>query len=83
MHSGDTVLDNPVDFALNLVKLNCSGPVQVAHHFGTRMVEQGRGGLLFVGSMSGVCGATGTACVRGVEGVRCRCGPRASWSELR
>ena len=60
VHSGDSVLDNPVDFALNLVKLNCAGPVQVSHHFGTRMVERGRGGLLFVGSMSGVCGASGT-----------------------
>ena len=60
VHSGDGVLDNPVDFALNLVKLNCVGPVQVAHHFGARMVDRGRGGLLFVGSMSGVCGASGT-----------------------
>ncbi len=60
VHSGASVLDNPVDFALNLVKLNCAGPVQVSHHFGTRMVERGRGGLLFVGSMSGVCGASGT-----------------------
>ena len=76
VHSGASVLDNPVDFALNLVKLNCAGPVQVSHHFGTRMVERGRGGLLFVGSMSGVCGASGTVAYAGVEGVRAGVGRR-------
>lgn len=60
VHAGDEFLDLPVDFALNLVRLNCVGPVQVSHHFGSTMAERGRGGILFVGSMSGVCGAART-----------------------
>jgi len=82
VHSGDTVLDNSVDFALNLVKLNCSGPVEVSHHFGTRMVEQGRGGLLFVGSMSGVCGATGTVAYAASKAF-VQVWAEGLWSELR
>jgi short-subunit dehydrogenase len=57
VHAGDEFLDRPVDFALNLVRLNCEGPVRVCHHYGARMVERGRGGILLVGSMSGVAGA--------------------------
>lgn len=60
VHSGDELLDRPVDFALYLVRLNCAGPVWASHHFGGLMAERGRGGILLVGSMSGVCGAART-----------------------
>jgi short-subunit dehydrogenase len=60
VHAGDEFLDRPVEFALNLVRLNCAGPVRASHHFGSLMVERGRGGILMVCSMSGVCGAART-----------------------
>lgn len=59
-HGVPRFLDRPVDAALELVRLNCVGPVRVAHHFGGRMVARGRGGLIFLTSMSAVCGAART-----------------------
>ena len=84
VHAGDEFLDRPVNFALDLVRLNCAGPVQVSHHFGSQMAERGRGGLLFVGSMSGVCGAARTVAYAAskafvqvwAEGLWAELGPR-------
>lgn len=60
-HGVPRFLDGPVEERLALVALNCVGPVQVAHHFGARMVERGRGGMIFLTSMAAVCGAARTA----------------------
>jgi len=60
-HGVPRFLDGPVDDRLRLVRLNCEGPVRVAHHFGGRMVERGRGGMIFLTSMSAVTGAARTA----------------------
>ncbi|MFA5885067.1 MAG: SDR family NAD(P)-dependent oxidoreductase, partial [Acidimicrobiia bacterium] len=46
--------------ALRLVRLNCVGPVEVAHHFGSRLAARGRGGMIFVTSMAAIVGAART-----------------------
>ena len=46
--------------ALRLVRLNCAGPVEVAHHFGPGLVARGRGGMIFLTSMAGIVGAART-----------------------
>lgn len=60
-HGVPEFLDGAVDDRLSLVRLNCMGPVLVAHRFGGPMVERGRGGMIFLTSMSGVCGSARTA----------------------
>lgn len=50
-------LDQPVDDALFLVSLSCRAPVALGHHFGTRLRERGRGGLIFMSSMAGLAGS--------------------------
>ncbi len=45
---------------LALVRLNCVGPVVLCHHFGGRMLERGRGGIILLSSLSAVSGAART-----------------------
>jgi short-subunit dehydrogenase len=52
--------DEPVDKALGLVRLNCAGPVLVSHHYGARMLERGRGGIILLSSMSALAGSART-----------------------
>jgi len=56
-HGIPAFLDGTAEDRLSLVRLNCVGPVRVAHHFGARLVARGRGGMVFVTSMSSVAGA--------------------------
>ncbi|HYD47159.1 MAG TPA: SDR family NAD(P)-dependent oxidoreductase [Terriglobales bacterium] len=41
---------------LKMVEVNCRGPVILAHHFGERMRERRRGGLIIVSSLAGFQG---------------------------
>lgn len=56
-HGVGLFLDKPVDHALNLVQLNCAGPIAFAHSALAAMRKRGKGGLLLVSSMSGVVGS--------------------------
>jgi short-subunit dehydrogenase len=56
MHGAGLFIDQPLDRALRLVRLNCAGPVFFAHHFGQRLRERGRGGILLMASMAGLAG---------------------------
>ena len=53
--------DEPIEKALNLVRLNCIGPVQLTHHFGGLMRERGHGGIILLSSVSSVSGSARTA----------------------
>lgn len=50
-------LDHPVEDALFLVELSCRGPVLLAHHFGRRLRERKKGGLVLMSSMACLAGS--------------------------
>ena len=45
-------LEHVLDGALALQNVNCRAPMMLAHHFGRRMVQRGRGGIINVSSAS-------------------------------
>jgi len=50
-------LDLPVEDAVFLVDLSCRGPALLAHHFGRRLRERGRGGMVLMSSMACLAGS--------------------------
>ncbi len=50
-------LDRPLEQNLKSLRLTVDGPVILAHHFGLRMRERGRGGIIILGSMSSFAGS--------------------------
>lgn len=56
-HGAGRFLDDPLAKAAGLVRLNCLGPVTVAHHALSLMRARGRGGMIVISSMSGMAGA--------------------------
>ena len=56
-HGVGLFLESPVEKALNLVRLNCIGPVVFAHRALGQMRARGRGGLILLSSMSAMAGA--------------------------
>jgi short-subunit dehydrogenase len=54
-------VEGPASRPAMIVQLNCVGPVQVCHHFGGRLLERGRGGIILMSSLGGTCGTAGTA----------------------
>jgi uncharacterized protein len=56
VHGARFFIERPVDDALQLVNLNCRGPVLLAHRFGRAMASRGRGGMIFMTSMSAASG---------------------------
>jgi short-subunit dehydrogenase len=49
-------LDAGLDYALSMMNLNCRGPILLGHHFGARLRERGRGGLVFMSSLACLAG---------------------------
>lgn len=56
-HGARHLLDQPLEHALNLVALNCRGPLLLTHRFAPAMVGRGRGGIILMTSMSAACGS--------------------------
>ena len=56
VHGAGFFLDQPLARAMNLIRLNCVGPVTVVHKLGNRMKQRGRGGIILMSSMSGLAG---------------------------
>ena len=50
-------LDQPADHAAFLVALSCRAPALLAHHFGARMRERGRGGIVLMSSLASLAGS--------------------------
>ncbi len=50
-------LDQPIEDALFLIDLSCRGPARLAHHFGRRLRERGRGGMILMSSMACLSGS--------------------------
>ncbi len=58
VHGADFFLDQSVESAIDLVNLNCHGPVLLAHHFGRLMRDRQRGGMIFLSSMAALAGGS-------------------------
>lgn len=55
------VLDSDPAALLTAIDINCRAPVVLAHELGTRMVERGRGGIIFMSSLAAEAGAAQVA----------------------
>jgi len=51
------LLDNDLDDELAMLHVNSRAPLILTHHFGRRMREQGRGGIIFVSSIVAYSGS--------------------------
>lgn len=59
-HIGSFV-DQDLDQALQMVDINCRGPVLVAHHFSRQMKARGKGGIVLMSSGAALAGGPGNA----------------------
>jgi short-subunit dehydrogenase len=75
-------LDNELDYSLKQIKLDCVGPVALAHHFGTAMRERGRGGIVLVASLACVAGSATLAVYSAVKAFQHNFA-EGLWAELR
>jgi len=50
-------LESGVENWMHQVHLSCGGPVLLAHHFGGRLCERGRGGLVLMSSLGSLSGS--------------------------
>jgi len=50
-------IEGDLDLHLLSVDVNCRTPVVLSHHFGRRLAERGRGGIVMISSMGGTQGA--------------------------
>jgi short-subunit dehydrogenase len=46
-------LDRPLDDLVKVIDVNCRAPLLMAHHFGRKMAERHRGGILLMSSLAG------------------------------
>ena len=63
-------LDKPVEHWQGIVSRNASTIVAGAHHFGAKMVQRGRGGIVLVGSTAGWAGTANMAIYCGTKGFQ-------------
>ncbi|MDT5018835.1 MAG: hypothetical protein QOD39_4995, partial [Mycobacterium sp.] len=75
-------LDDPLDFALHQIKLACIGPVTLARHFAPAMRDRGRGGIVLVGSLACLAGASLLAVYSAVKAFDVNFA-EGLWAELR
>lgn len=50
-------LDQPLDEQLRTIDVNCRAPLTLAHHFGRKMRERGRGGIVLMTSLVALQGS--------------------------
>ena len=77
-----TFLENEVDYSLKQIKLDCIGPVALAHHFGHAMRERGRGGIVLVASLACLAGSATLAMYSAVKAFQHNFA-EGLWAELR
>ncbi len=49
--------DAPIEEHLKEIDVNCRGPLALIHHFGSEMLERGRGGIVLMSSMAAFQGS--------------------------
>ncbi|HQR04410.1 MAG: SDR family NAD(P)-dependent oxidoreductase [Proteobacteria bacterium] len=57
VHGANSFLDDPLDKALGLVKLNCISPLTLIHRLGRSMRARGGGGVILMSSLSALAGS--------------------------
>ena len=77
-----TFLENELDYSLKQIKLDCIGPIALAHHFGHAMRERGRGGIVLVASLACVAGSATLAMYSAVKAFQHNFA-EGLWAELR
>jgi short-subunit dehydrogenase len=77
-----TFLENEVDYSLKQIKLDCIGPIALAHHFGTAMRERGRGGIVLIASLACLAGSATLAMYSAVKAFQHNFA-EGLWAELR
>jgi len=82
MHGADLFLDLPLAHAKNLLDLNAYGPLVFCHRLGRDMRARGRGGIVLVGSMSGLAGGAYLAAYSAAKSFQIRFA-EGLWAELK
>ena len=77
-----TFLENEVDYSLKQIKLDCIGPIALAHHFGHAMREHGHGGIVLVASLACLAGSATLAVYSAVKAFQHNFA-EGLWAELR
>jgi uncharacterized protein len=75
-------LDESFDDSLRQIKLACVGPVALARHFSPAMRDRGRGGIVLVGSLACLSGASLLAVYSAVKAFNVNFA-EGLWAELR
>jgi uncharacterized protein len=75
-------LDRSLEQNLKSLRLNVDGPVILTHHFGARMRERRRGGIILLGSMSSFAGSGNFVVYSAAKSFDVRLG-EGLWYELK
>lgn len=87
-NAGDTnnivgnLIERELKDVLASVRVTVLGQTMLAHYFGSKMAERGRGGIILVGSISGAAGTPGMATYCGSKAYS-QIFAESLWSELR
>jgi uncharacterized protein len=74
-------LELELDDVLRSVDLNVRAPLVIVHHFGRRMAERGRGGVVLMSSVAGIIGSPYSATYAGSKAFALGFGD-SLWAEL-
>jgi short-subunit dehydrogenase len=77
-----TFLETDVEYSLKQIKLDCIGPIALAHHFGSAMRDRGRGGIVVVASLACLAGSATLAVYSAVKAFQHNFA-EGLWAELR
>jgi uncharacterized protein len=77
-----TFLENEYEYSLKQIKLDCIGPIALAHHFGSAMRDRGRGGIVLVASLACLAGSATLAMYSAVKAFQHNFA-EGLWAELR
>jgi short-subunit dehydrogenase len=74
-------VEQSLEDKLAILDVNCRAPLVLAHEFGARMVARGRGGMIFMSSLSGLVGTPFVTAYASCKAFDMVLG-EALWSEL-
>jgi uncharacterized protein len=66
-HRTGPFLSWELDDVMRVIQLNVVGQTVLSHHFGRRMAERGRGGIVLMGSLAGVAGSPSVVAYSGAK----------------